>query len=186
MAVQACPPGAQRVSPKFRSLNDSVLGEASGGLGSIAPVRSAEKPTLGRRTPAARISIRRVSPSGSPVQRLAGRRRDPGLDLPLGLLLEHHCACGQPVVAAHVADAQPDQVAGAQLAVDPQIEQGEVAQVALLRFSRRHSAVAEPVDSWQRCYFTSSISFSFQVLSNQGSSGPYSRNSIFQPLPGMV
>jgi hypothetical protein len=32
---------------------------------------------------------------------------------------------------AHVAHAQLDQVAGAQLAVDPQVEQGKVAQAAL-------------------------------------------------------
>jgi len=31
-----------------------------------------------------------------------------------------------------------------------------------------------------------SISPGRQVLSNQGCSGPYSRNNVFQPLPGLV
>ena len=53
------------------------------------------------------------------------------MDRKLGLLLQHHRGCGQPVTVAHVADAQFDQVAGALLVVDPQIEQGKVAQAAL-------------------------------------------------------
>jgi hypothetical protein len=68
---------------------------------------------------AVRVQPGRLDPR---FQRLAGRRRDLELDRPLGLLLKHHCARGQPVTVAHVADAQLDQVAGAQLAVDPQIE----------------------------------------------------------------
>ncbi len=35
-------------------------------------------------------------------------------------------------------------------------------------------------------YFTSSISPGFQVLSNHGSSGPYNRRIVNQPLPGTV
>jgi len=46
-----------------------LTGGSTGQFGSIAPVRRAEKPTLTRRTPAARISIRRMSPLGIPVER---------------------------------------------------------------------------------------------------------------------
>jgi hypothetical protein len=46
-------------------------------------------------------------------------------------LLKHHRARGQAVTVAHVADAQLEKGAGAQLAVDPRIGQGKVAHAAL-------------------------------------------------------
>ena len=49
-----------------------------------------------------------------------------------------------------------------------------------------HFVQSPPRRCGRWAHFTSSISLSFQVLSNHGSSGPYSRNSMFHPLPGMV
>ena len=51
---------------------------------------------------------------------------------------------------------------------------------------RRHKVVHRTGCFQAKYYFTSSISLSFQVLSNHGSSGPYNLKSMFQPLPGIV
>lgn len=46
--------------------------------------------------------------------------------------------------------------------------------------------LVESTPSCSEYQFTSSISPGFQLLSNQGSSGPYKRSNTFQPFPGTV
>ena len=55
----------------------------------------------------------------------------------------------------------------------------------LLLFTSLRASIL-PAIGCQRTWFTSSISLGRQVLSNHGSSGPYRRKRVFQPLPGMV
>lgn len=57
---------------------------------------------------------------------------------------------------------------------------------ALLIVANCFRALRARVGTWRRRYFTSSISPGLQVLSNHGSSAPYMRNTVFQPLPGTV
>ena len=49
------------------------------------------------------------------------------LDRPSGLPLDHGGAIAHPATGAHVVDLQRDEIAAAQLAVDREVEQGEVA-----------------------------------------------------------
>src|SRR5262249_5504178 len=65
---------------------------------------------------------------GQPVSdRGPGLLRNFELDRPPGFPLDHGGPLPRPATGAHVLDFQRDEVAAAQLAVDRQVEQGEVA-----------------------------------------------------------
>jgi hypothetical protein len=65
---------------------------------------------------------------GQPVSdRGPGLLRDLELDRPPGLLLDHGPAVPHPATGAHVLDLYRDEIAATQLAVDREVEQGEVA-----------------------------------------------------------
>src|SRR5579864_3696839 len=65
------------------------------------------------------------------LHRLAGRRRDLELHRTLCLLLQNDRPCSDSIAVAQVAHAQLHQVAGAQFAVDTQVEECEVPQPSL-------------------------------------------------------
>jgi hypothetical protein len=58
--------------------------------------------------------------------RFAGRLGDFKLDRPLGFLLHDDGARGDAIAVGNIAHAQPHQITAAQLAVDRQVEQGEL------------------------------------------------------------
>jgi hypothetical protein len=60
-----------------------------------------------------------LDPSG---YSLSGGLGDLELNRPRGLLLHHDGPRGDTVAAANIADLQPDEIAGAQLAVDSKVE----------------------------------------------------------------
>jgi hypothetical protein len=59
--------------------------------------------------------------------RFAGRLRDLKLNRPLGLLLHDDRARSDPITVGDITDAQLQEIAAAQLAVERQIEQRELA-----------------------------------------------------------
>jgi hypothetical protein len=58
---------------------------------------------------------------------ISGRCCDLELHRPLCLVLHDRCAGGHLVAMADVSNFEPDEVTPTQLAVDPQIEEGEFA-----------------------------------------------------------
>jgi hypothetical protein len=65
------------------------------------------------------------------LHRLAGRCRNFELHRSLGLLLQDDGAAGHTVAVTDVADAQLDQIRGAQFAVDAQVERRQFAAAVL-------------------------------------------------------
>src|ERR1700704_2567685 len=76
-----------------------------------------------------------ASPISPPIIRLgtcgriSGRRRR--RSRPAGLFLDHRPPIAHPAAGAHVIDLQRDEIAAAQLAVDREVEQGEIALATL-------------------------------------------------------
>src|SRR4030095_11397550 len=68
--------------------------------------------------------MRRSDPGCDRVPRLLS---DLKLDRPLGLLLHHNRARGDSISVDHIADAEANQIAAAQLAVNCEIEQCELS-----------------------------------------------------------
>ncbi len=64
-------------------------------------------------------------------QAVAGLLRQLELDRLLSFLLDDGCAVTSGGVHDHLADLQPDQIAAAELAVDGQVEHGQVAEPLL-------------------------------------------------------
>jgi hypothetical protein len=85
-------------------------------------VRLRSKAPRKKIAPAAEIDF------GQPISdRGPGLRRDLELDRPPGLLLDHGPAVPHPATGAHVLDLYRDEIAATQLAVNREVEQGEVA-----------------------------------------------------------
>ena len=68
-----------------------------------------------------------VDPRDPGADRVPGLLGNLELDRSLGLLLHDDRTGGDPTALDDIVDAQPDQIAATQLAVDGQVEQGKVA-----------------------------------------------------------
>ena len=71
--------------------------------------------------------MRRGDPGGNCVARLLG---DLKLDRPLRFLLHDDRAGRAPATLDHIVNAESNQIATAQLAVDGEVEQGDLAGIA--------------------------------------------------------